>query len=102
MTLFRVNKMKKLLYCVYVLYSLKDNKFYIGYTTNLHERLTSHIQGNSLATEFRRPFTLLFCEYFLSKHDATRREKYFKTTPGKKALRIILKESLIEIKNQNG
>lgn len=82
---------------MYVLYSLKDNQFYIGYTTNLHERLTSHIHGNSLSTEFRRPFTLLFCEYFLSKHDATRREKYFKTTAGKKTLRIVLQESLREL-----
>jgi len=90
---------KKLLYCVYVLYSLKDNNFYIGYTTNLHERLTSHIAGNSKATEPRRPLTLLFCEYFLSKHDATRREKYFKTTFGKKALKIMLKKSLKELLN---
>jgi|SRR3989338_589663 len=86
--------MKKLQYCVYVLLSQKDNNFYIGYTTNLHQRLTSHIQGNSKATEPRRPFTLLFCEYYLSKHDATRREKYFKTTIGKKVLRLMLKDSL--------
>lgn len=89
--------MNKFQYCVYILYSLKDNNFYIGYTTNLHERLTSHISGNSKATEPRRPFTLLFCEYYLSKHDATRREKYFKTTVGKKTLRLMLKESLVEI-----
>ena len=89
-------KMKKLKYCVYVLISKRDNNFYIGYTTNLHNRLTSHIAGNSKATEPRRPFILLFCEYYLSKHDATRREKYFKTTVGKKALRLMLKESLIE------
>lgn len=91
--------MNKLQYCVYVLLSLKDHEFYIGYTTNLHERLTSHISGNSKATEPRRPFTLLFCEYYLSKHDATRREKYFKTTVGKKTLRLMLKESLVEASN---
>ena len=50
------------------------------------------------ATEPRRPFTLLFCEYYLSKHDATRREKYFKTTVGKKTLRLMLQDSLIEAK----
>ncbi|MGB9707345.1 MAG: GIY-YIG nuclease family protein [Microgenomates group bacterium] len=48
--------MKKLQYCVYVLYSLRDLKFYIVYTTNLHQRLTSHIKGDSLATKFRKPF----------------------------------------------
>lgn len=95
--LYNKRVMKKLQYCVYVLYSLKDNNFYIGYTTNLHERLTSHISGNSKATEFRRPFTLLFCEYYLSVHDATRREKYFKTTVGKKTLRLMLQNSLKEI-----
>ena len=89
--------MKKLQYCVYVLLSLKDQKFYIGYTTSLHERLTSHISGNSQVTEFRRPFTLIFCEYFYSKHDATRREKYFKTSAGKKELKIMLKISLEEL-----
>ncbi len=86
--------MKKLRCCVYVLYSLKDHKFYIGSSSNLHERLTNHIKGNAFATSFRRPFTLLFCEYFLSKKDALRREKYFKTTVGKKTLRLMLKESL--------
>jgi len=91
--------MKKLQYCVYVLYSLKDSNFYIGYTTNLHGRLTSHITGNSKAIEPRRPFTLLFCEYFLSKHDAIRREKYFKTTAGKKALRMKIKSKAMNIKN---
>lgn len=97
MTLKRVKKItKKLQYCVYVLYSLKDKKFYI-YTTNLHERLTSHVSGNSKATSFRRPFFLLFCQYFLSKHDATRREKYLKTSFGKKALKLMLRKSLEEI-----
>lgn len=89
--------MKKLQYCVYVLLSLKDKNFYFGYTTNLHNRLTSHMTGNSKATEPRRPFVLIFCEYYLSKYDATRREKYFKTTVGKKTLRLMLFESLKEI-----
>lgn len=99
MTLKESKNMKKLQYCVYVLYSLKDFKFYIDYTTNLHQRLTYHIKGDSLATKFRRPFILLFCEYFFSKHDALRREKYFKTNIGKKALKLMLKDSLEEIKN---
>ncbi len=93
--------MKKLQYCVYVLLSQKDNQFYIGYTTNLHERLTSHITGNSKATAPRLPFTLIFCEYYLSKHDATRREKYFKTTVGKKVLRLMLQDSLKEAHQQS-
>jgi len=86
--------MKKLKYCVYVLYSIKDDKFYIGFTEDLKRRLTEHFQGNSKSTGSRRPFHLVFCEYYLSKVDAMRREKYFKTTAGKRALRLMLKDSL--------
>lgn len=86
--------MSKLQYCTYVLLSQKDKKFYIGSTSNLKQRLTAHFNGQSKATAPRRPFKLIFCEYFISKKDCLRREGYFKTTPGKKALRIMLRESL--------
>ena len=89
--------LNQLPYCVYVLYSLKDGKLYIGYTTNLERRFTEHQAGNSKSTAPRRPFRLLFCEYYLSKEDAIRREKYFKTTAGKKTIKLMLKESLKEI-----
>lgn len=87
----------KLKYCVYVLYSLKDNKLYIGSTINLKQRLTDHFRGNSFATATRRPFKLIFCEYFLAKQDALRREKYFKTNVGKKALKLMLRASLQDL-----
>lgn len=86
--------MPKLQYCAYVLLSLKDQKFYIGSTTNLKQHLTDRFHGNSKATAPKRPFRLIFCEYFLSKKDALRREKYFKTSVGKKALKLMLRESL--------
>ncbi len=91
--------MTKLQYCVYVLLSQKDQKFYIGYTSNLKQRLTNHFHGNSKATAPRRPFNLIFCEYLLSKSDALRREKYLKTTAGKKGLKLIIRESLIKLSN---
>jgi putative endonuclease len=83
---------------VYILLSHKDGNFYIGYTADLHQRLTSHIRGNSFATSFRRPFELIFCEYFKSKSDSLNREKYFKTTKGKRVLRLMLQDSLQEVK----
>lgn len=93
------NKMnKKLKYCVYVLYSLKDELLYIGFTENLKQRLTDHFHGNNQSTKSRKPFILIFCEYYLSKKDATRREKYFKTNQGKKALKLMLRESFQNIK----
>jgi putative endonuclease len=84
----------KLQYCVYVLRSMKDGDFYVGFTTNLARRLTEHFQGQSKSTAPRRPFCLIFCEYFFSKEDAMRREMYLKTTAGRKGLKLILRETL--------
>ena len=89
--------MTKLQHCTYVLWSLKDQKLYIGSSSHLKDRLTAHFYGDAKSTSFRRPFKLIFCEYFLSKKDALRREKYFKTTAGKKALKIMLRESFTEL-----
>ena len=84
----------KLQYCVYVLLSMHDNGLYIGYTTDLQRRLTEHFHGESKATAPRRPFRLIFCENFFSKDDALRRERYLKTTAGRKGLKLILRETL--------
>jgi len=81
-------------YYVYVLISLKDNNFYIGSTNNLKRRLQQHNNGENVSTAIRRPFILIYFEGHLSKTDAQRREKYFKTTKGKVMLRNILKDFL--------
>ncbi len=81
-------------FCVYILLSEKDNKFYIGYTTNIFKRVDDHNAGRNKSTAPRRPFRLIFCEYYLSKVDAMRREKYFKTTAGKKVLKLMLRDTL--------
>jgi putative endonuclease len=81
-------------FTVYVLRSLKDSHFYIGFTTDLERRLTEHEHGESLATAPRRPFELGYCECHGSRRDALRREGYFKTAMGKKALRLMLRDGL--------
>ena len=86
--------MNKLPFCVYILKSQKDGLLYIGFTTDLHRRLSEHIHGLSDATAPRRPFDLIYCEYHARKGDALRREGYFKTSAGKKALRLMLREAL--------
>lgn len=80
------------MYYVYILFSLKD--FYTGYTTNLKNRLEYHKCGQVLSTSTRRPLKLIFYEAYLNKLDALRREKYFKSSAGKKALKIMIKETI--------
>jgi putative endonuclease len=87
-------------FCTYVLYSLKDQDFYIGSSSNFDRRSIEHEQGKSKSTAPRRPFVPLLCEYYYSKKDSLRREEYFKTTAGKRTLRLMLQESLNEVKNK--
>jgi len=78
----------------YVLRSLKDRLFYIGFSDDLRKRVKDHNAGKNVSTKNRRPLELIFYEAFSSKVDALRRETYFKTTKGKVTLRQMLKEYL--------
>ncbi|MBL7072880.1 MAG: GIY-YIG nuclease family protein [Candidatus Omnitrophica bacterium] len=82
------------MYFVYVLKSLKDDKFYIGFSEDVKRRIKDHNSGKVLSTKDRRPFKLIYYEAHLSKKDALRRENYFKTTKGKTTLKQILRETL--------
>ena len=81
-------------YYTYVLLSLKDNKFYIGSTSDLKKRFIAHYKGMVNATKNRLPVKLIFYEAYLNKYDAIRREDYFKTSKGKQTLRNMLKKYL--------
>jgi putative endonuclease len=75
----------------YVLQSLKDKKLYAGYTENLKSRFEQHNTGKVKSTTKRRPLKLMYYEACLSKKDAMRRERYFKTHYGKMFLKKRLK-----------
>lgn len=81
-------------YYVYVLRSLKDGLFYIGYTEDLKQRVYDHNMGKNTSTKNRRPLELIFYEAFLNKFDVLKRERYFKTSKGKTTLKQMLKEFL--------
>ncbi len=81
-------------YYVYTLLSQKDNQFYTGFSTRVFGRSDEHNAGKNISTAQRGPFDLIHFEAFLSKADALRRERYFKTTKGKVTLRQMLREYL--------
>ena len=80
------------MFYVYILYDGK--RFYIGLTSDLDRRLSEHKSGKVKATKNRKSLKLVFYEVLLKKEDAVRRERYFKTTKGKRSLRLILKKTL--------
>lgn len=84
-------------YYVYVLFSLKDHKLYIGFTTDLKRRLKEHFDGFVIATKHRLPLKLIHYEYFVNESDAKAREKFFKSGFGREQLRQALKRTLNEL-----
>lgn len=69
---------------VYVLESLKDGDRYVGFTNNLKRRIEEHNKGRNFSTNPRKPFKLIYVEICTNKNDAIRRERYFKSTMGRR------------------
>jgi len=88
--------MMPLPYCVYILFSRKDLLLYTGFTTNIDERVKNHNEGKTKSTAPRRPLELIFCEFYRFESDARKREMYFKTTAGKKAVKLMLGDTLLK------
>ena len=72
------------MFMVYVLHSPTYDKIYIGYSSNIEERLRSH---NALGTKGwtlkYRPWVLVYTESFETKREALRREKQLKSSRGR-------------------
>lgn len=79
---------------LYILQSLKDNNFYTGTTFDLKRRAKEYNAGKNFSTAPRRPFKLIYYEAYILKEDAEAREKYLKTSMGRRVIRKQLKTYL--------
>lgn len=81
-------------YYVYLLLSLSDHKFYVGFTTDLKKRMEEHNRGYVTATKHRLPLKLIHYEYFINREDAIARETFLKSGFGREQIREALKRTL--------
>lgn len=89
--------MKVQFFYVYILFSLKDKKLYIGYTENLKLRLGEHFHGRVTATKSRRPLLLTHYEALTNKKDAKARERFLKSGFGRSQLKKAIQNRLEEL-----
>ena len=82
------------MYYVYVLRSKSDSKFYTGFTKDLERRIIEHNEGKVISTKNRKPFEIVYYECSHNIDDAIHREKYLKTTYGKRYIKQRLKNFL--------
>jgi len=84
-------------YFVYILYSEKCDKYYVGHSDDVHRRLDEHNSGRGGKYTIRcKPWELVYSETYESKSLAINRELEIKNKKSRKYI-----EGLIEQKNQN-
>ena len=75
------------MYTVYAIKSDYRNYIYVGLTSNLANRILRHNRGYEKTTKPYRPFRVIYTEEYLTRIQARKREKYFKSGVGKEFLR---------------
>ncbi len=78
------------MYFIYVLYSNKINKRYIGSTSNISKRLIEHNSGKSKFTKSGIPWKLVYSEKYETNSEARKRELFLKSGVGRKLLDNLL------------
>lgn len=74
-------------YVVYILYSIRYKKIYIGFTTDIISRMKSHNYFNKkgYTTKFR-PWIVIYTEIYFLQQEALNREKFFKSGKGRELI----------------
>ena len=80
-------------FVVYILYSKKIDKIYIGFTSDLINRIHSHNHFSTKGYTVRfRPWEVIHVEFFQSKTEAMQREKYLKSGAGRDWIKAFVKK----------
>ena len=81
------------MYFVYILQSLKDNSYYIGYTGNIKNRLYEHNYGRTGYTKLKRPWKVVYKEEYNTEKEAINRERYLKKIKNRNYLEYLVRKS---------
>ena len=71
---------------VYLLRSLNQQSYYVGWTTDLPRRLAEHNSGQTRYTHTRGPWKVMAYESYMNREAAKRRERQLKRNPRMLAL----------------
>jgi putative endonuclease len=85
------------MYYVYILFSEKLGKKYIGRTDDLRSRIKEHNRGDSSFTNRGIPWKLIYYEAFILKKDASKEELFLKSGQGRERLKYLLTGSNGEV-----
>jgi len=69
-------------YKVYILKSCYKEKYYIGCTSDLQNRIKEHNSGKTKSTKSYKPWKIIYTESFKNKKEAYKREWHLKHPKG--------------------
>ncbi|MDX2188722.1 MAG: GIY-YIG nuclease family protein [Bacteroidota bacterium] len=79
----------------YIIYSSKLNKYYVGFTSDLNQRIKNHNSGISSFTSKGIPWELKYFETYLSESDARIREKEIKNKKSRRYIEYLISHLVI-------
>ena len=71
------------MFYTYIIYSISADRYYIGQTNNLHNRIAKHNAKLVRSTKAFAPWTLVYFEEFNSRTEAIKRERFLKAQKSK-------------------
>jgi len=81
------------MYYVYILYSAKCNRYYIGYCADIEARLQRHNAGMVTATRNCHPFSIRGFKLFKTETEARKEESRLKRQKSRKYIEWLLEEN---------
>ena len=75
------------MFYAYVLKSDNFDYYYKGHCQNLEQRLKEHNAGMATSLKPYIPLKIVYYEIFQTREEAIFKEKYFKTSPGRRYLK---------------
>jgi len=78
------------MYYVYIIKSEIVEKYYIGYTSNIINRLKHHNSGANRSTKPFHPWKIIYTETYNTKKEAWLRERQIKSYKGGEAFKKLV------------
>jgi putative endonuclease len=76
----------------YILYSISKDRFYIGHTANLEDRIKRHNSGRSKSTKYGIPWEIVYTKEFTSQAEAYQFEMHIKSKKSRNFINRLIKE----------
>ena len=83
---------------LYILKSRINERFYIGTTANLDDRIKRHNEGRSKSTKSGRPWAVVYTEEFESRSEALARERQLKKWKNRKRIEDLINRKSVLLK----